>query len=186
MFILVPLFQTDAWCPFPLAPQGLALDYSQRSHLSSSPSRDNPECGLARERGRAPSESKGACQKGDDRMPKRRTARVAITRPVEIQGPHGISHGTLCDFSPSGARVCRTEVKVHCGMRLTLRFSLPDRMEPIELKQAVVSWVGTHEFGIGFPKPSRELRARFETVYELLLDAQTADTNDRVISLRLS
>jgi len=68
-------------------------------------------------------------------------------------------------------------------MRLTLRISLPDRIDPIEIKPAVVTWVGKDAFGVEFMNLSAETRARVKAVYELLLEAQTTHEAERVISL---
>jgi hypothetical protein len=60
-------------------------------------------------------------------------------------------------------------------MRLTLHLSLPDRIEPIEIKHAVVTWIGEHEFGVEFSAASQALQARLQHVYDSLLDAQTPE-----------
>ncbi|WHZ16374.1 MAG: hypothetical protein OJF52_003223 [Nitrospira sp.] len=116
-------------------------------------------------------------------MPKRRASRVEMSRSVEFHGPYGTSQGTVQDFSPRGCRIHRVDAKVHCGMRLTLRFSLPDRLEPTEIKHAVVTWTRKNDFGVEFSNQSRETLARVKQVYELLLDAQTPEESSRVISL---
>lgn len=72
---------------------------------------------------------------------------------------------------------------LHCGMRLTLRISLPDRIEPIEIKPAVVTWTSKDAFGVEFLALSAETRSRVKLVYDLLLDAQSTAETERVISL---
>lgn len=68
-------------------------------------------------------------------------------------------------------------------MRLMLRVSLPDRIEPIEIKQAVVTWTQQNAFGVEFLTALPEIRSRMKQVYDQLLEAQTAEDKDRVISL---
>ncbi len=116
-------------------------------------------------------------------MAKRKSTRVEMNRPVELQGPRGVSQGVVRDFAPGGCRIQQADAKVNCGMRLTLRISLPDRIDPIEIKPAVVTWVGKDAFGVEFLSLSTETRARVKAVYELLLEAQTAHESERVISL---
>lgn len=116
-------------------------------------------------------------------MPQRKSTRVEMSRPIEIQGPRGISKGIVRNFSPGGCRIEQSDAKVHCGMRLTLRVSLPDRLQPVEIKPAVVTWTGNDSFGIEFLCPSKEIRDRIQMVYDLLLDAQNTAEPERVISL---
>ncbi len=116
-------------------------------------------------------------------MSKRRHPRVHLHRSIAYQGSCGTGHGTVHDFSPSGCRIHEADAKVHCGLRLTLWISLPDRIEPIEIKPAVVTWTQKNTFGVEFIAPSQEIRTRMKQVYDLLLDAQTAEDKDRVISL---
>ena len=68
-------------------------------------------------------------------------------------------------------------------MRMTLRISLPDRREPIEIKPAVVTWTGKDSFGVEFLSLAQDVRARVKMVYDLLLEAQTSSETERVISL---
>ena len=68
-------------------------------------------------------------------------------------------------------------------MRVTLRISLPDRIEPIEIKPAVVTWTGQNAFGIEFLTPSPETRLRMKQVHDQLWEAQTAEDPERVLSL---
>ncbi|MBS0177526.1 MAG: PilZ domain-containing protein [Nitrospira sp.] len=116
-------------------------------------------------------------------MAKRKSTRVAMNRPIEVQGARGASQGIVRDFSPGGCRIQQENAKVNCGMRLTLRISLPDRIDPIEIKPAVVTWVGKDAFGVEFMNLSAETRTRVKAVYELLLEAQTTHETERVISL---
>ncbi|MGC3976488.1 MAG: PilZ domain-containing protein [Nitrospira sp.] len=116
-------------------------------------------------------------------MAKRKNARVEMHRPVDVQGHKGSSQGVVRDFSPGGCRIQQTAAKVHCGMRLTLRISLPDRLEPIEIKPAVVTWTSKDAFGVEFLALSAETRSRVKLVYDLLLEAQSASETERVISL---
>ena len=116
-------------------------------------------------------------------MAKRKSTRVGMNRPIEIQGARGSSQGVVRDFSPGGCRIQQADPKVNCGMRVTLRISLPDRIDPIEIKPAVVTWVGTDAFGVEFLSLSMDTRARVKAVYALLLEAQTAHESERVISL---
>jgi len=66
---------------------------------------------------------------------------------------------------------------------MTLRISLPDRREPIEIKPAVVTWTGKDSFGVEFLSLAQDVRARVKMVYDLLLDAQSSAESERVISL---
>ncbi len=116
-------------------------------------------------------------------MSKRKNRRVEMNRPIEMQGPRGISQGVVRDFSPGGCRIQQADAKVHCGMRLTLRIVLPDRREPIEIKPAVVTWTAKEAFGVEFLALTQEIRARVKMVYDLLLEAQTTAETERVISL---
>jgi hypothetical protein len=68
-------------------------------------------------------------------------------------------------------------------MRLTLHISLPDRIEPVEIKSAVVTWTSEDAFGVEFLAPTPETRSRAKLVHEQLLDAQTAEGAERIISL---
>ena len=116
-------------------------------------------------------------------MSKRKNTRVEMNRPIELQGPRGSSQGVVRDFSPGGCKIQQAEAKVHCGMRLTLRISLPDRIEPIEIKPAVVTWTSKDGFGVEFLALSTETRTRVKMVYDLLLEAQSTAEAERVISL---
>lgn len=116
-------------------------------------------------------------------MAKRKSTRVEMNRPIEVQGARGTSQGVVRDFSPGGCRIQQADAKVNCGMRLTLRISLPDRIDPIEIKPAVVTWVGKDAFGVEFLALTPETRARVKAVYALLLEAQTTQDAERVISL---
>ncbi len=116
-------------------------------------------------------------------MAKRRNIRVEMNRTVEIQGSRGRSQGIVRDFSPSGCCIHQVAANVHCGMRVMLRISLPDRIEPIEIKRAVVTWTGKNAFGIEFLTPSPETRLRMKQVHEQLWEAQTAEDPERVLSL---
>ncbi len=116
-------------------------------------------------------------------MSKRKNTRVEMNRPIELQGPRGSSQGVVRDFSPGGCKIQQADAKVHCGMRLTLRISLPDRIEPIEIKPAVVTWTSKDGFGVEFLALSTETRTRVKMVYDLLLEAQSTAEAERVISL---
>ncbi|MBI4002787.1 MAG: PilZ domain-containing protein [Nitrospira defluvii] len=116
-------------------------------------------------------------------MLKRKNRRVEMNRPIELQGSRGTSQGVVRDFSPGGCRVEQANAKVHCGMRLTLRISLQDRREPIEIKPAVVTWTDKDGFGVDFLALSQEARTRVKIVYDLLLEAQTTAETERVITL---
>ncbi|MBA3752847.1 MAG: PilZ domain-containing protein, partial [Nitrospira sp.] len=96
-------------------------------------------------------------------MSKRRYPRVHIHRSIAYQGSCGTGHETVHDFSPSGCRIHEADAKVHCGLRLTLWISLPDRIEPIEIKPAVVTWTQKDTFGVEFIAPSHEIRTRMKT-----------------------
>ena len=116
-------------------------------------------------------------------MSKRKNARVEMNRPIDVQGPRGTSQGVVRDFSPGGCKIQQPAAKVHCGMRLTLRISLPDRIEPIEIKPAVVTWTSQDAFGVEFLSLSPETRSRVKLVYDLLLEAQSTTETERAISL---
>jgi hypothetical protein len=116
-------------------------------------------------------------------MAKRKNVRVEMNRPIDVLSPRGSSQGVVRDFSPGGCKIQQTGAKVHCGMRLTLRISLPDRLDPIEIKPAVVTWTSKEAFGVEFLALSAEVRSRVKLVYDLLLDAQSAAETERVISL---
>lgn len=116
-------------------------------------------------------------------MAKRKNTRVEMNRTVELQGSRGRSQGIVRDFSPTGCCIHQVAATVHCGMRLTLRISLPDRIEPIEIKPAVVTWTQQNAFGVEFLTPSPETRLRMKQVHDQLLEAQTAEDTERVISL---
>lgn len=116
-------------------------------------------------------------------MSTRKNARVGMNRAIAVQGHRGESQGVVKDFSPGGCKIQQTDAKVHCGMRLTLRISLPDRIEPIEIKPAVVTWMSKEAFGVEFLALSADARSRVKLVYDLLLDAQYAADSERVITL---
>ena len=115
-------------------------------------------------------------------MSKRRDGRVEMNRPIELQGSRGAGQGIVRDFSPRGCCIHQVDAKVPCGMRLTLRIALPDRIEPIEIKPAIVTWTRNNVFGVEFLRPSQEIRSRLNQVYDQLLEAQTENT-EQVISL---
>ncbi len=116
-------------------------------------------------------------------MANRNNTRVEMNRTVEIQGSRGHSQGIVRDFSPSGCRIHQPDPNVHCGMQLKLRIALPDRMELIEIKPALVTWTEKDAFGVEFLTPSPEIRLRMKHVYDQLLEAQTAEDTERVIAL---
>lgn len=106
-----------------------------------------------------------------------------MNRPIELQGSRGTTQGFVLDFCLHGCRIQQADPKVHCGMRLTLRISLPDRIEPVEIKPAVVTWTRQDSFGVEFLTPSSEARSRVKLVHEQLLEAQATEDTDRIISL---
>ena len=116
-------------------------------------------------------------------MSKRRDARVKMNRPIELQGPRGAGHGIVRDLTPTGCRIHQADAKVHCGMRLTLRIWLPDRIEPLEIKPAIVTWARDNDYGVAFPTISPATRLRLKQVYDQLLEAETAEDTQRVIPL---
>jgi hypothetical protein len=116
-------------------------------------------------------------------MAKRKNIRVEMNRTVELHGSRGRSQGIVRDFSPSGCCIHQPAANVHCGMRLTLRISLPDRIEPLEIKPAVVTWTGQNAFGVEFLTLSPETRLRMKQVHNLLWEAQTAEDPERVLCL---
>ncbi len=117
-------------------------------------------------------------------MSKRRDTRVEMNRPVELKGSIGTLRGIVRDFSPRGCCVHLEERNVvHCGLRVTLRISLPDRMEPVEVTPAIVTWTHEQAFGVEFFTTSQATRARLKEVYDQLLEAQTVEAPIRVISL---
>ncbi|MCE3224089.1 MAG: hypothetical protein K0S58_2269 [Nitrospira sp.] len=116
-------------------------------------------------------------------MAKRGDARVQIHRPIEFQGSRVAGHGIAQDFSPGGCCIHQADGRVHCGMRLTLRLSLPDRIEPVEIKPAIVTWTRPHAFGVAFFATSQDIQSRLRQVYDQLLEAQTAEHTEGVISL---
>jgi len=116
-------------------------------------------------------------------MSKRRDTRVEMNRPIELQGSRGTTQGFVLDLCLHGCRIQQADARVHCGMRLTLRISLPDRIEPVEIKPAVVTWTRQDSFGVEFLTPSSEARSRVKLVHEQLLEAQATEDTDRIISL---
>ncbi|MBX3235941.1 MAG: PilZ domain-containing protein [Nitrospiraceae bacterium] len=116
-------------------------------------------------------------------MSKRISARVKVNRPITVHSIRGISQGTLLDLCPNGGRIGQTGANVHSGMRVTLSILLPDSTEPVEIRHAVVSWTTLHEFGVQFSKTSPDMLKRINQVYQLLLEAQTPEEPERVISL---
>ena len=115
-------------------------------------------------------------------MAKRKNVRVEMNRTVELHGSRGRSQGIVRDFSPSGCCIHQAATNVHCGMRVTLWVSLPDRIESIEIKSAVVTWTRQNAFGVEFLTPSPETRLRIKQVYDQLLEAQTAEDPEQVLS----
>jgi hypothetical protein len=116
-------------------------------------------------------------------MSKRRNVRVEIDRPIELQSSGGPGRSIVCDFSLGGCCIHRTDARVHCGMQLTLRICLPDRIEPMEIKPVIVTWTHNSVFGVEFLRPSQEIRSRLKQVYDQLLEAQTEDNRDQIIPL---
>lgn len=106
-----------------------------------------------------------------------------MNRPIELQGSRGVSQGIVRDFSPGGCCIHQANAKVHCGMRLTVRISLPDRIEPLEIKPALVTWAHNNMFGVKFLSVPQETRSRLKLVYDQLLEAQTAEDREQVIAL---
>ena len=115
-------------------------------------------------------------------MAKRGDARVEINRPIEFKGSRVAGHGIAQDFFPVGCCI-QADGRVHCRMRLTLRLSLPDRIEPVEIKPAIVTWIRPRAFGVAFFATSQDIQSRLRQVYDQLLEAQTAEHTERVISL---
>ncbi|HET9963307.1 MAG TPA: hypothetical protein VFQ34_13280 [Nitrospiraceae bacterium] len=82
-----------------------------------------------------------------------------------------------------GGRIYQEGTAVHCGMRVTLRIALPDSMDPVEIQQAVVAWTSGNEFGVQFSKTSSDIQRRVRQVFSQLLEAETAEQDDRIITL---
>lgn len=96
--------------------------------------------------------------------------------------------GMTIDFSPEGCAVQHDTSALHCGMRVTLQLALPDRLDPLEIKHASVIWIKNHQCGIRFLALSPKDQTRINTVYDVLLQAQTEkeeSTAPAVITLRL-
>jgi hypothetical protein len=116
-------------------------------------------------------------------MSKRKDFRVQMNRQIALQGSRGASQGIVRDFSPAGCCIHQADANVHCGMRLTVRISLPDRIEPLEIKPAIVTWAHNNVFGVEFLFLSQDARWRLKQVYDQLLEAETAEDTERMISL---
>lgn len=116
-------------------------------------------------------------------MPKRRHQRVPLNQPVNLQTAGTMGQGTTVNFSPGGCALQQRDLSLYCGMRLTMRLTLPDRPEPLNVGQVVVAWTKDHHCGLRFMATSREVQERLSQVYELLINAQTEVEVRPMISL---
>ena len=108
-------------------------------------------------------------------MPTRRYQRVSMQRPVNLRSTGPNHSGVTLDFSPEGCAIQQNKLSLHCGMRLKLQLTLPDRPEGLDVEQAIVAWATQHSCGIRFMTISPAGHMRIKSVYDSLLDAQTGE-----------
>ena len=116
-------------------------------------------------------------------MIKRRYPRVPLNQPVSLEMAGTIGQGTTVNFSPGGCAIEQRDLSLFCGRRLTMRLSLPDCPEPLDVGQVVVAWTKDHHCGIRFMATSQEVQERLSQVYELLINAQTGTEELPLFSL---
>jgi len=116
-------------------------------------------------------------------MPTRRYQRVPMQRPVNLRSTGPTHSGVTLDFSPEGCAIQQNKISLHCGMRLKLQLTLPDRPEGLDVDHAIVAWATPQSCGIRFIATSPEGQARMKNVYDLLLDAQTGEGREETPAL---
>jgi hypothetical protein len=116
-------------------------------------------------------------------MVKRRHPRVPLNQPVNLETAGTIGHRTTVNFSPGGCAIEQWDLSLFCGRRLTMRLSLPDCPEPLDVGQVVVAWTKDQHCGLRFMATSQEVQERLSQVYELLINAQTGVEELPLLSL---
>lgn len=101
-------------------------------------------------------------------MDARRERRLFVQCPISIQGNQGVSSGVLFNLSPGGGAI-ESGAHVQCGTILTLRVHLPSLKQPIEVKEAEVTWKAGDDFGVQFVQLGTEERERLNKVIEDML-----------------
>ena len=116
-------------------------------------------------------------------MSKRRQHRVPLNQPVNFETAGTKGQGATVNFSPGGCAIQQRDLSLYCGRRLTMRLTLPDCPEPLNVGQVVVAWTKDDHCGLRFMATSQEVQERLSQVYELLINAQTEVEVLPVISL---
>jgi len=98
-------------------------------------------------------------------MDGRRERRLILQCPISIQGNQGVSSGVLFNLSPGGGAI-ESGAHVQCGTILTLRVHLPSLEQPIEVKEAEVTWKAGDDFGVQFVQLGAQERERLNKVIE--------------------
>ena len=96
----------------------------------------------------------------------RRTYKRLPTRIMSfLRGNSHEIEGQAVDLSPGGARF-ESGLTVHPGKVIAIRLLVPSVDAPIEIEEALVRWVGLHQFGVEF----RNLDSAEREELEQLLD----------------
>lgn len=98
-------------------------------------------------------------------MDGRRERRLFVQCPISIQGNQGVSSGVLFNLSSGGGAI-ESGAHVQCGTILTLRVHLPSLQQPIEVKEAEVTWKAGDDFGVQFVQLGPQERERLNQVIE--------------------
>jgi len=106
-----------------------------------------------------------------------------MQRLVNLRSTGPTHSGVTLDFSPEGCAIQQSKLSLHCGMRLKLQLTLPDRPEGLDVEHAIVAWATQHTCGVRFMAISPGGPVRIKSVYDSLLDAQAGERQNETTAL---
>ena len=80
-------------------------------------------------------------------MELRQAPRVPVHGRISFTGTDISGEGTLINISSWGW-MAKSDSPIPPGIQLTIRISLPDQLEPLEVPEACVQWSNGHTFGM--------------------------------------
>ncbi len=105
--------------------------------------------------------------KGEGPTERRRAARFPVQFNLGFLRQHAVGVGSASNLSTEGCTV-ESELMVHQGWPLKLRFRLPDDDLPVEVTLAVVRWSQGQKFGLEFLRMKDKQRKRLRRVVSTL------------------
>lgn len=106
----------------------------------------------------------------------RHFSRYLMNHMLHYMDQQTLGVGVISDLSLGGCRVVG-DAPISKGTLLTLRISLPNHAQPIQIDQAVVRWAHQQSFGVEFLRIATESRPRLIQVVRDLTTRPYATVN---------